>query len=136
MGSIVDVPGVRVGHAHDEVARTGCTVVVFDAPVPCGVDVRGGAPGTRETDVLQPLAHVEVVHAIVLSGGSAFGLDAASGVANALADRGVGYEVGAWRVPIVPAAVIFDLFSGNGNVRARFCCGEHRATGRRRGWSR
>ncbi len=117
-GSIVDVPGVRVGHAHDAGARTGCTVVVFGPEgAVCGVDVRGSAPGTRETDVLAPTAHLEAVHAIVLSGGSAFGLDAAGGVMEELEARGIGFPAGRWRVPIVPAAVIFDLFVGDGSRR-------------------
>jgi len=117
-GSLVDVPGVRVGQAWDALARTGCTVVAFEAPgAVCGVDVRGGAPGTRETDALSPFAHVEQVHAILLSGGSAYGLDAAAGVMAELEALGIGYEVGPWRVPIVPAAVIFDLFTGSGSVR-------------------
>jgi L-aminopeptidase/D-esterase-like protein len=116
-GSIADVPGVAIGHAHDLAARTGCTVVLTEQGAVCGVDVRGSAPGTRETDVLAPTAHVEAVHAIVLCGGSAFGLDAAGGVMRALAERGVGYAVGPYRVPIVPAAVIFDLFAGDGRVR-------------------
>lgn len=117
-GSIVDVHGVRVGHAWDSVARTGCTVVAFEADgAVCGVDVRGGAPGTRETDALSPYGRVERVHAILLTGGSAYGLDAAGGVMAELEARGVGYEVGPWRVPIVPAAVIFDLFAGSGAVR-------------------
>jgi L-aminopeptidase/D-esterase-like protein len=120
-GSIVDVPGVKVGHADDPAAETGCTVVLFDAfddaAAVCGVDVRGSAPGTRETDVLGATATVQRVHAVVLCGGSAFGLDAASGVASALEAAGIGFAVGPWRVPIVPAAVIFDLFSGDGRVR-------------------
>ena len=117
-GSIVDVPGVRVGHAADAVARTGCTVVVFEPPgAICGVDVRGSAPGTRETDVLSVLSHVEVAHAILLTGGSAFGLDAAGGVMAELETLGIGLAVGPWRVPIVPAAVIFDLFGRDGSVR-------------------
>jgi len=116
--SIVDVPGVRVGHAHDLNAATGCTVVTFGTlGAVCGVDVRGSAPGTRETDALAPTAHVEVVHAIVLTGGSAYGLDAAGGVMAELEARGIGYAVGPWRVPIVPAAVIFDLFAGDGHIR-------------------
>ena len=117
-GSIVDVAGIRVGHAQDVRSRTGCTVVLMpERGVVCGVDVRGSAPGTRETDLLAPTAHVEVVHAILLAGGSAFGLDAASGVMRYLEERGVGYEVGPWRVPIVPGAVIFDLGVGDGSVR-------------------
>ncbi len=118
MGSILDVSGVRVGHAHDEKARTGCTVVLMPKRgAVCGVDVRGSAPGTRETDLLAPTAHIEVVHAIVLTGGSAFGLDAAGGVMRYLEERGIGHEVGPWCVPIVPAAVIFDLGVGDGSVR-------------------
>ncbi len=117
-GSIVDVAGVTVGHAHDARAQTGCTVIAFGAAgAVCGVDVRGSAPGTRETDLLAPTAYVEVAHAIVLAGGSAFGLAAAGGVVEELERRGVGYPVGPWRVPIVPAAIVFDLFSGDGSVR-------------------
>jgi L-aminopeptidase/D-esterase-like protein len=128
-GSIVDVPGIRVGHAQDERARTGCTVVLLpERGAVCGVDVRGSAPGTRETDVLAPTAHVEVVHAIVLTGGSAYGLDAAGGVMRYLEERGVGYAVREWRVPIVPAAVIFDLGVGDGSVRPDFAMGRAAAT--------
>ena len=117
-GSIVDVPGVRVGHATDAAARTGCTVVAFAAEgAVCGVDVRGSAPGTRETDVLAPTGHVEVVHAIVLAGGSAFGLDAAAGVMAELEALQIGYRAGPWIVPIVPAAILFDLYSGDASVR-------------------
>jgi L-aminopeptidase/D-esterase-like protein len=118
MGSIVDVAGIRVGHAQNVAARTGCTVVRLpESGAVCGVDVRGSAPGTRETDLLAPTAHVEVVHAIVLTGGSAFGLDAACGVVAYLEERGIGYAVGSWRVPIVPAAVLFDLNTGDGAIR-------------------
>ncbi len=92
-GSITDVPGIRVGHWTDRRAATGCTVVLPDAPAVAGVDVRGGAPGTRETDLLRPGNLVQQVHAIVLAGGSAFGLDAASGVMRFLAERGRGYRV-------------------------------------------
>ena len=135
-GSIVDVPGVTVGHAHDLAARTGCTVVLTEQGAVCGVDVRGSAPGTRETDVLAPTAHLEAVHAIVLCGGSAFGLDAAGGVMRALAERGVGYAVGPYRVPIVPAAVIFDLFVGDGRVRPDAVMGAVAARGFTRGAGR
>jgi L-aminopeptidase/D-esterase-like protein len=109
---ITDVAGLRIGNAADERIRSGVTVLLPDRPVVASVDVRGGAPGTRETDLLDPSARVEEVHAIVLSGGSAFGLDAGSAVANALAARGVGLAVGAARVPIVPAAILFDLLNG------------------------
>lgn len=123
-GSIVDVAGISVGHAQDERARTGCTVVLLpERGAVCGVDVRGSAPGTRETDLLAPTAHVELVHAIVLTGGSAYGLDAAGGVMRLLEERGIGYAVREWRVPIVPAAVIFDLGVGDGKVRPDLAMG-------------
>lgn len=117
-GSITDVCGIRVGHAHDLDARTGCTVVLCaDEGAVAGVDVRGAAPGTRETDLLDPVNLVERVHAVVLTGGSVFGLDAACGVVRFLEERGVGFDTGVARVPIVPAAVIFDLAVGDSNVR-------------------
>jgi L-aminopeptidase/D-esterase-like protein len=109
---LTDVAGVRVGNAEDPRAATGTTVVLFEAPAVCAVDVRGGAPGTRETDLLSPERTVERVDAVVLSGGSAFGLDAASGVAAGLAATGRGFPVGDLRVPIVPAAILFDLLNG------------------------
>jgi len=109
---LTDVPGLRVGQASDVAARTGVTVVLPDAPAVAAVDQRGGGPGTRETDLLDPANTVQAVHAVVLSGGSAFGLDAAGGVAAWLAARGVGFPVGPARVPIVPGAVLFDLLSG------------------------
>lgn len=114
---ICDVPGVRVGHDTLIEAITGCTVIVFDPPALGAVDVRGGAPATRETDLLSPLCMMREVHAITLSGGSAFGLEAASGVARALEARGVGYNVGVTRVPIVPAASLFDLDIGSASER-------------------
>jgi L-aminopeptidase/D-esterase-like protein len=110
--SLTSVAGVRVGHAHDREARTGCTVVVLPEGTTAGVDVRGGAPGTRETDLLDPSALVQHVNAFCLCGGSAFGLAAATGVVDWLRERGVGFDAGAARVPIVPAAVIFDLAVG------------------------
>lgn len=115
--SITDVPGIRVGHAQDEQALTGCTVVLCEQGAVGGVDQRGGAPGTRQTDAMYPMHLVQQVHAVVLSGGSAFGLDAASGVMRYLEERGVGFEVGVARVPIVPAAILFDLGIGQSNVR-------------------
>lgn len=112
--SITDVPGVRVGNWTDAEARTGCTVVLLpDDGAVAGVDVRGSAPGTRETDLLEPGRLVERVHALVLSGGSAFGLAAADGVMGFLRERGVGLDVGPARVPLVPAAVLFDLAVGS-----------------------
>ena len=115
--AITDILGLRVGHAQNFEALTGCTVILCEAGAVGGVDQRGGAPGTRETDLLRPLHLVEKVHAIVLSGGSAFGLDAASGVMRFLEERGVGYEVGAARVPLVPAAILFDLGLGRADIR-------------------
>ncbi|WP_454918506.1 P1 family peptidase [Xanthobacter sediminis] len=109
---ITDVPGLTVGHAEDARCATGVTVVVCDAPTVAAIDVRGGGPGTRESALLDPSATVERVDAIVLSGGSAFGLDAAGGVMAALAAAGRGFAVGAAQVPIVPGAVLFDLLNG------------------------
>jgi L-aminopeptidase/D-esterase-like protein len=117
-GSILDVAGIRIGHAHNLKARTGCTVILCEANgAVCGVDVRGAAPGTRETDLLDPGNLVERVHAILLSGGSAFGLDAATGVMQFLEERGIGFDTGVARVPIVPAAVIYDLAIGDAHIR-------------------
>lgn len=111
--AITDVPGIRVGHAHDTEAITGCTVVLVDKEGSvCGVDVRGGGPSTRETDLLNPTASVNVVHAIALCGGSAFGQIAATGVVDWLYEQNIGYNIHVARVPIVPAAVILDLFIG------------------------
>lgn len=115
--SLCDVPGIAVGHWNDAGAATGCTVVLASQGAVGGVDVRGGAPGTRETDLLRPECTVECVHAILLAGGSAFGLAAADGVMRWLEERGHGYDVGIARVPIVPAAVIFDMTVGRADVR-------------------
>ncbi len=114
---ITDISGIRVGHAHDEEALTGCTVILCESGAVGGVDQRGGAPGTRETDLLRPMQLVERVHAVLLTGGSAFGLEAAAGVVRYLEARGVGYDTGVARVPIVPAAVLFDLGIGRADVR-------------------
>ncbi|ATF13117.1 peptidase S58 family protein [Brevibacillus brevis X23] len=116
-GTIVDVPGVFVGHAQNEETLTGCSVIMLEKPSVCGVDVRGSAPGTRETDLLDPVNLVSVVHAICLSGGSAYGLDAATGVMQYLEEHGIGLDVGYGVVPIVPAAVLFDLAVGDYRVR-------------------
>lgn len=115
--SITDIPGIRVGHSQDEVALTGCTVILCEGGAVGGVDQRGGAPGTRETDALHPIHLVNVVHGVVLSGGSAFGLDSASGVVRYLEERGVGFDVRVAKVPIVPAAILFDLGIGQADVR-------------------
>lgn len=109
---ITDVAGLRVGNATDAQIKTGVTVLVGDQPFTCGVHVMGGAPGTRETDLLAPDKTVEQVDALVLSGGSAFGLDAPSGVADALRAEGRGFQVGDQNVPIVPGAILFDLING------------------------
>ncbi|MGQ9489695.1 MAG: P1 family peptidase [Anaerolineae bacterium] len=115
--TITAVPGIRVGHATDEVGLTGCTVVLCEAGAVGGVDQRGGAPGTRETDLLRPMHLVQRVHAVLLAGGSAFGLAAADGVVRYLAERGIGYKAGPARVPIVPAAILFDLAVGSAAAR-------------------
>lgn len=110
--TIRSVPGIRVGHWTDATALTGCTVILADDGAIAGVDVRGSAPGTRETDLLRPTALVERIHAVCLAGGSAFGLAAADGVMRRLAERGIGHPTGVRPVPIVPAAIIFDLGVG------------------------
>jgi L-aminopeptidase/D-esterase-like protein len=115
--AITDIPGISVGHAQDEEALTGCTVILCEDGAIGGVDQRGGAPGTRETDAMHPMHLVNEVHAVVLAGGSAFGLDAATGVVNFLEERGVGFDVRVARVPIVPAAILFDLGIGRSDVR-------------------
>ncbi len=110
MDDITDVPGIRVGHYTNAEAATGCTVVLCEDGAVGGVDVRGSSPGTRETDLLRPMNNVSEAQAVLLSGGSAFGLNAAAGVMRYLEERGVGYPAGEGiRVPIVPAAILFDL---------------------------
>ncbi len=123
--TLTAVEGVKVGHFTLSERPTGCTVVLFKEGTTGSVDVRGGAPGTRETDLLDPVNAVQIVNAITLSGGSAFGLDAASGVVKWLDERNVGYPVGAAGVvPIVPAAILFDLgFGGNPKIRPTADCG-------------
>jgi L-aminopeptidase/D-esterase-like protein len=115
--SITDVPGLEVGQAQNDAALTGCTVILCRKGAVGGVDVRGGAPGTRETDLLDPLNLVEKVHAVMLAGGSAFGLDAAAGVMRYLEEHKIGFETGVAKVPIVPAAILFDLGLGRADVR-------------------
>jgi len=116
-GAITDVEGIKVGHYTDRKAVTGCTVILCEQGAVAGVDVSGASPGTRETDLLRPGNLVERVQAIVLSGGSAFGLDTATGVMKYLEERGFGYDTSAGKVPIVPAAIIFDLNIGDSKVR-------------------
>ena len=147
--TITAINGIRVGNATDEKARTGCTVILCESGAVAGVDVRGSAPGTRETDAIRPGGLVEKVHAVLLTGGSAFGLDAAGGVMQFLEERGVGFPAGPVRVPIVPSAVIFDLGyrrfkgpsrSGDGlpRLRERHQCsspdGTDRCWNRRNSW--
>src|ERR1700689_952150 len=111
-GGITDVQGIKVGHFTDSRKPTGCTVLIFEKGAAAGVDVRGAAPGTRETDLLNPVNAVQQVQAIVLSGGSAYGLDTASGVMRYLEAHGSGFKVGNGVVPIVPAAILMDLGVG------------------------
>ncbi len=111
------IGGIRVGHAEDLKAATGATVIISEAGATVGVDVRGGAPGTRETDLLNPVNLVDRVHAVLLAGGSAFGLDAAAGVMQYLEERKIGFDVRVTRVPIVCAAVLFDLTIGDHRIR-------------------
>jgi len=115
--AITDVPGIKVGHYTDKEAITGCTAILCEAGAVAGVDVRGSAPGTRETDLLRPMNLVEKVQAILFSGGSAFGLDAAGGVMRYLEERDIGHETMVAKVPIVPAAIIFDLNIGSSKIR-------------------
>ena len=116
---ITDVKGLRVGNASDARLRSGCTVVLGERPFVAAVSVMGGAPGTRETELLEPSRLVQEVDALVLSGGSAFGLDACSGVADGLRAMGRGFAVGDQRVPIVPGAILFDLLNGGDKSWAR-----------------
>jgi len=116
-GAITDVDGIKVGHFTDSRRPTGCTVLIFEKGATAGVDVRGSAPGTRETDLLNPVHTVQQIQAILLTGGSAFGLDAATGVVRYLEEHGLGARVGEVVVPIVPAAVIFDLQTGDSKIR-------------------
>ncbi len=115
-GAITDVGQIRVGHFTDRRRPTGCTVLLFEIGAVAGVDVRGAAPGTRETDLLNPVNSVEKIHAIVLSGGSAFGLDAASGVMRFLEEKKIGIQLGQAIVPVVPAAILFDLQLGDPHI--------------------
>jgi L-aminopeptidase/D-esterase-like protein len=117
LNAITDIEGIRIGHASDYQGYTGCSVVLFDKPATCGIDIRGSAAGTRQIDALGAAHVVEEVHAILLSGGSAFGLDAAAGVMRYLEERSIGFDVGIARVPIVPTAVIFDLGFGQPGAR-------------------
>jgi L-aminopeptidase/D-esterase-like protein len=116
-GAITDVEGIRVGHASNREAMTGCTVILCEEGAVGGVEIRGSATGTRQIDSLYPVHVVQEVHAILLTGGSSFGLDAAGGVVRYLEERGKGFDVGVTHVPVVPTAVIFDLPLGDYRVR-------------------
>ena len=115
--SITDVPGIEAGHAQNKKALTGCTVILCRKGAVAGVDVRGGAPGTRETDLLDPGNLVQQIHAVMLAGGSAFGLDAASGVMRYLEEKQIGFQTREAFVPIVPSAILYDLDLGDPNIR-------------------
>src|SRR6266498_6146736 len=128
MNAITDVRGIEVGHAQNEEALTGCTVIICRKGAVAGVDVRGGAPGTRETDLLNPINLVEKVHAVVLAGGSAFGLDAATGVMRYLEEHKIGFNTGVAKVPIVPSAILYDLNIGRADVRPDSAMGYRAAT--------
>lgn|SRR5512145_1099329 len=115
--AFTDIEGIEVGHAQNSEAATGCTVILCKDSAVAGVDVRGGAPGTRETDLLNPVNLVQRIHAVMLAGGSAFGLDAAAGVMQYLEERQIGFDVGVTHVPIVCGAVLFDLTFGDFKIR-------------------
>jgi len=121
--AFTDIDGIKVGNASNIKAGTGCTVVICEEGATAGVDVRGGSPGTRETDLLNPQNLVDKAHAVVLAGGSAFGLDAASGVMKYLEERNIGFDVQVTKVPIVLSAVLFDLVVGDYRVRPDFNMG-------------
>src|SRR3954452_19098543 len=121
--TITAVPGIKVGHHTLTERPTGCTVIVAEAGVTAGVDVRGSAPATRETDLLNPVDIVQQIHAVVLSGGSAFGLDSATGVMKYLEEKGIGFPFGGAHVPTVPGASLFDLPVGNPRIRPSADCG-------------
>lgn len=111
--NLTDIEGIKIGHEQDYKGATGCTVVLCEEGAIAGVDVEGGSPGTRETELLSPLNRVDKAHGILLSGGSAFGLDAASGIMEYLESHDAGFDVGVTKVPIVPGAILFDLGIGD-----------------------
>lgn len=120
---LTEVDSIRVGHSSDYINKTGCTVIIFDAPTVGGVDVRGANPGTKDTDLLRPMSSMPEIHAILLTGGSSFGLEAAIGVMRYLESVDCGYKVGTVKIPIVPAAVIYDLGVGSARVRPDIAMG-------------
>ena len=115
--NIMEIGGFKVGHSQDYDAMTGCTVVLCDDMAPAGVDVRGGGPASRETPLLNPVSDAKGIHAVLLSGGSAFGLDAAGGVMKYLEERNIGFDVGITKVPLVCQSCLFDLGIGKVDVR-------------------
>ncbi|MCY6483537.1 P1 family peptidase [Clostridium aestuarii] len=115
--NFTDIEGIKVGHEQNLEAATGCTVIICEEGASAGVDVRGGAPGTRETDLLNPVNMVDRIHGILLTGGSAFGLDAAAGIMKYLEEKGIGFDVGVTKVPIVCGAALFDLVIGDHKIR-------------------
>jgi L-aminopeptidase/D-esterase-like protein len=115
--NIREFPNIRIGNAQNEAAGTGCTVVLCGQGLPAGLDVRGGGPASRESELLKPMAAAERIHAILLSGGSAFGLNAAGGVQTYLEERGIGFDVGVTRVPLVCQSCLFDLTVGDAHIR-------------------
>ena len=123
LNNLCDVPGVLVGHATDHEGLTGCTAILFERSAVVGVDVRGSSPGTRETDRLSPIGMVRDTHALLLTGGSAFGLAAADGIVKFLEEKGVGLDIGVAKIPLVSAAVIFDLMSGSPDARPNTAMG-------------
>jgi L-aminopeptidase/D-esterase-like protein len=127
MKGLTDIPGIRVGHASNYDALTGCTVVLCESGAVAGYDVRGSATGTAELEVLSPLHVTQRIHAIVLAGGSAFGLEAASGVRRYLEQKGIGYDTGAAKVPLVASAILYDLGIGKAGVRPTREMGESAA---------
>ena len=127
MNGLTDIPGVRVGHASDFVGITGCTAILCEGGAVGGVDIRGSATGTEELDLLNPLHMTERVHGVLLSGGSAFGLEAASGVRRFLESKGVGFDTGVAKVPLVVGAILFDLAIGKASVRPTREMGESAA---------
>ncbi len=121
----MNIQGIKIGHAQDLNAGTGCSVLISEPGITAGVDVRGGAPGTRETDLLNPINLVEKIHGVVLTGGSSFGLESCSGVMQYLEERGVGFDTGVAKIPIVCGAVLFDLAAGDPSVRPDKKMGYH-----------
>jgi len=115
--NIMEIGGFKIGHAQDEAAATGCTVLLLDKMSPAGLDVRGGGPASRESQILAPVAHAQAINAVLLSGGSAFGLDAAGGVQKYLEEQGIGYETGFAKVPLVSQSCLYDLGVGRSDVR-------------------